>query len=860
MSTGTMRTPSKKQGMLLLLSSLSLLTSSHATCGKRAIDGPTCDSTYTIDSGSVYQITCGQEYYGGDMGFFHVQTFAECIKSCDTLPGCVDVSYANDGGCWAKSAITTLVDAPHVWTAELIEKGAAVPARLDCNDGRSEGAGYTTGAGTVYQILCGQDLAGGDIHGAAKGVSFFEDCLSHCDEVAGCVAVAYANGQCYPKGQVSDEVHDRPHVWGAKVVAVAAGSTSSSSSPSSSSGVAESSPSSTVTDLESTVSSSSAVSSSFTSSDSSTPSSTPSSSAVSSSAKVAPPSTSSSSEDIASSTSSSDPSTVATSETSSTSTSEDTPSSTPPSSTDSTTTAQSDSSTSSEIPSSISSDSSSVSESSTAPSSSPSSSSPASSTTGSQSKDSTSSTSATETSTSTESSEPPSSVLPTPSTTITETSTNTESSEPPSSVSPTSSTATTDTATTSSALPTWWGGPLPSDYFTSTEWVAPPAPTGSDVPCLANTADSLDRQFHLLDFKQQGFLVDLGDHPGLPPLAESEEQGQAMLDAIEDWVPTLYQFESPAPEAGADDGLYDIVVVGAAVGPKRYLSLEQDGTIGFAAASSPSTTTVFFSGCNGRVRIRAPDGVLYTVHATGPGLAATAVLTEGEPANDGVTVLPPEYTINATALATGQGGSNSKRSLNRRQLSPTRQLHMDRCGTYAIGRGSYASRFNVAAKPDIGPPGVNGCGSKGSELVPDTMISANWTGCCNAHDTCFGTCHMPFGTCNDQFLDCLYGRCWASHNIFYPPHLLACRAVANLYYLVVSAFPGRNAFNTATQERCYCTCFNHWTDTGIRTCGVGALVECRMVRSEDVNNCGGCDWRCPAGYECYWGECQPLRS
>ncbi|KAK4095759.1 hypothetical protein N658DRAFT_511792 [Parathielavia hyrcaniae] len=737
-----MRTPSKKQGMLLLLSSLSLLTGSHATCGKRAIDGPTCDSTYTTDSGSVYQITCGREYYGSDIGFFHVQTFAECIKACDTLPGCVDVSYANDGGCWAKSAVTTLVDAPHLWTAELIEKGAAVPARLNCNDEQSDGAEYTTGAGTVYQILCGQDLAGGDIHGAAKGVSFFEDCLSHCDAVAGCVAVAYANGQCYPKGQVSGEVHDRPHVWGAKVVAVAGGSTSSSSPsssssvaesssssgsissmPSSSSSVAESSSSSTVTDVDSSVSSSSASNSSSTSSVASTPSSTPSSSAVSSSTEVVPPSTSSSSEDIASSTSSSDPSTVATSETSSTPTSEDTPSSTPASSTISSIPAQSDSSTSSETPSSTSSDSSSVSESATAPSSSPSSSGPTSSRTGSQSEPFTSSTSATETST------------------------NTESTEPPSSVSPTSSTATTDTATTSSPLPTWWGGPLPSDYFTSTEWVAPPAPTGADLPCLANPAGTLDRQFHLLDFKQKGFLVDLGDHPGLPPLAESEEQGQAMLDAIDDWVPTLYQFESPTPEAGADDGLYDIVVVGAAAGPKRYLSLEQDGTIGLAAASSPFTTTVFFSGCNGRVRIRAPDGVLYTVHATGPGLAATAVLTEGDPANDGVTVLPPEYTVNATALAMGQGSGNSKRSLNRRQSDPERELHIDRCGTYAVGRGSLTERFDVAEKPGVGPPGFNGCGSKGTEWVPDIVFGTNWTECCNAHDTCFGTCHMPFGLC-----------------------------------------------------------------------------------------------------------------
>lgn len=329
-------------------------------------------------------------------------------------------------------------------------------------------------------------------------------------------------------------------------------------------------------------------------------------------------------------------------------------------------------------------------------------------------------------------------------------------------------------------MPTWWGGPLPSDYFTSTEWVPPPAPTGTDPPCLVNPADSLDRQFHLLDFKQQGFLIDLGDRPGLPPLVETEEQGRAMLEAIDGWVPTLYQFESPASASGADDGLYDIVVVGSAAGSKRYLSLEEDGTIGFATASSPSTTTVFFSGCNGRIRIHAPDGALYTVHATGPGLAATAVLTEADPPNDGVTVLPPEYTVNATALETGQGssakrnrGSNLRRALDRRQSQPASQQVLDRCGTYAIGVGSLASRFEVNEQYGVGPPETNGCGSKGTEWVPDTVLSSNWTGCCNAHDTCYGTCHMPFGTCNDRFLDCLYLRCWASVNLFNPPVRIA---------------------------------------------------------------------------------------
>ncbi|KAG7284683.1 hypothetical protein NEMBOFW57_009292 [Staphylotrichum longicolle] len=747
-----MKALSKKQGIVLLLSSFCLFTNSLATSAKRATDPPNCDSTYTTDSGSIYQITCGREYYGGDIGFFHVQTFAECIKNCDRLPGCIDVSYANDGGgCWAKSTVNTLVPAPHVWTAELIQQGTAVSAPLDCTNGRSDGVVYTTEGGTAYHILCGQDFAGGDIHGAAKAVSFFEDCLSHCDEVAGCAAVSYANGQCYPKSQTSDEVHNRPHVWGAKVV-VGAGagtttSSSSSSAPTSSSSVAESLSSSSVTFVESSISSSVAPSSTFATSVSSTTSSTPSSSSATSVVAVVIP-------DFV-------------------------------------------------IPRHYFFD----------------------------------------------------------------------NEQHP-----------VDFGDFGTLEHAYVGRHIILSYrdvhdgldprivpaavfcFTGLQHrghrrshniilfanlVPPPAPTGTDPPCLANPADSLERQFHLLDFKQQGFLVDLGDRPGLPPLAETEEQGRAMLDAIEDWVPTLYRFESPAPASGADDGWYDIVVVGSAAGSKRYLSLEADGTIGFATGSSPSTTTVFFSGCNGRIRIHAPDGALYTVHApdgalytvhapdgalytvhaTGPGLAATAVLTEGDPRNDGVTVLPPEYNVNATTSETGQGsnakrnhGSNLRSNLDRRQSQPASQQVLDRCGTYAIGVGSLASRFDVNDQYGVGPPETNGCGSKGTEWVPDTVLSSNWTGCCNAHDTCYGTCRMPFGTCNERFLDCLYMRCWASVNLFNPPNLLACRAIANLYYAVVSARPGREAYNRATKERCLCTCWNHWTDQGIRTCPVGALA------------------------------------
>ncbi|KAK4203480.1 hypothetical protein QBC40DRAFT_317296, partial [Triangularia verruculosa] len=707
-------------------------------------------TTYTTDAGSIYQIACGQEYYGGDLGFYHVQTFAECIKACDRLPGCVDVSYVHSGGgCWAKSTVTTLVAAPHVWTAELIEKGSEDwCAPLDCTNGQSDGEEYETEDGRLYEILCGQDFGGGDIPGAAKGVSFFEDCLRHCDEVAGCVAVAFSNGQCYPKSQAGDEVHYRPHVWGAKVVSAGGGGSSSSSTT------------------------------------------TPPSSSI----KTSPP-----------------PSSTAS-----------TPSSDPPMTTPEP---------SSEPESSLTLESTSIdvaaslSESSTPPSPSPPSSTEEPSAPPSEPF----------------STEPPSSPILPPSYSEVPSSSTAEPTEPSSSESSTSSTP--DAATTSTSLPSWWGGPLPSDYFTSSTWVPPPLPTGTEPECLANPANSLDRQFHLIDFRQQGFLIDLGDRPGLPPLAATEEEGQAMLDALEDWVPTLYRFESPA--GGADD-LYDIVVVGTS-GAKRYLSFDQDGTIGYATASSPSTTTVFFAGCQGRVRIRGSNGALYTVHATGPGLAASAVLTVGDPPDDGLTVLPPEYTVNATATGGTPPANNFlRRSTVESRQQAVRQVVLDRCGTQAVG--SLASRFEPNDKFGVGPVVPNGCGSKGTEWVPDFI----WTGCCDSHDRCFGACYMGFRDCNTIFLDCMYRACWNSlgPNRYETQSLMACGSTANFYFAVVSSWIGRNAYNRATKERCQCECWNHWTDQGIRTCSLGGAVECRRVMSFDNNNCGGCDWKCPSGYDC----------
>jgi hypothetical protein len=71
---------------------------------------------------------------------------------------------------------------------------------------------YTTSAGN-YDILCGKDYLSADLR--SLQTETFADCLTVCDQEAACVTVAYANGFCYLKNQVTTTVSNA-NVWAAK--------------------------------------------------------------------------------------------------------------------------------------------------------------------------------------------------------------------------------------------------------------------------------------------------------------------------------------------------------------------------------------------------------------------------------------------------------------------------------------------------------------------------------------------------------------------------------------------------------------------------------------------------------------------
>jgi hypothetical protein len=89
----------------------------------------------------------------------------------------------------------------------------AVESVLTCTGKNQDSPfSYTTSAG-AYDIVCGQDYLNGDMSSAPAET--FEDCLTACDAESACVSVAYANGICYLKNQLTTAVSNSA-VWSAK--------------------------------------------------------------------------------------------------------------------------------------------------------------------------------------------------------------------------------------------------------------------------------------------------------------------------------------------------------------------------------------------------------------------------------------------------------------------------------------------------------------------------------------------------------------------------------------------------------------------------------------------------------------------
>ncbi|KKY15345.1 putative kelch domain-containing protein [Diplodia seriata] len=165
---------------------------------------------------SQWNIECGTDYAGGDMGTSWVDSFEACVRDCDTTAGCITAAFVWPNACYKKNVLTAPVSNSAVWTAKKAGVSeATTSASLSCESNKSDGAQYTTSKG-IFQVQCGVDYAGGDL--SSSSVASFEACIDDCAATDGCIDVSYVYGACYKKGVLNANPVSVSHVWTAKLV------------------------------------------------------------------------------------------------------------------------------------------------------------------------------------------------------------------------------------------------------------------------------------------------------------------------------------------------------------------------------------------------------------------------------------------------------------------------------------------------------------------------------------------------------------------------------------------------------------------------------------------------------------------
>lgn len=94
------------------------------------------------------------------------------------------------------------------------------------------------------------------------------------------------------------------------------------------------------------------------------------------------------------------------------------------------------------------------------------------------------------------------------------------------------------------------------------------------------------------------------------------------------------------------------------------------------------------------------------------------------------------------------------------------------------------------------PFGLKTCGSTPLQdrAISDNPLGYKFSGCCAAHDNCYGDCFTreTKGFCDSQFLKCMRESCEGLDL----PNRIACRRLADIYYTGVD-WGGGDAFYSA---------------------------------------------------------------
>ena len=104
-------------------------------------------------------------------------------------------------------------------------------------------------------------------------------------------------------------------------------------------------------------------------------------------------------------------------------------------------------------------------------------------------------------------------------------------------------------------------------------------------------------------------------------------------------------------------------------------------------------------------------------------------------------------------------------------------------------------------------PTTNGCGSSGSEWVPDSNWGkVDFTPACNAHDICYGTCGTTHQSCDNSLANAMEAACLEWWNSWWGyitvgTAYFSCVAQAEIYRGTLLAGGGM-AFDNAQDEAC----------------------------------------------------------
>ncbi|RFU77285.1 hypothetical protein TARUN_4961 [Trichoderma arundinaceum] len=143
-------------------------------------------------SGRTFTISCNVDHPGGDLANKLLSNFPGCVAWCDETKGCVAAVY-HDGRCWLKSRLAASSTRPHSQVAVL--NSALSPPSSLCPS--QNGKQVKEPSGRSYTVACNVDRPGGDL--ISMKLDSFSSCISWCDQISGCAAAAYHDGQCWLK-------------------------------------------------------------------------------------------------------------------------------------------------------------------------------------------------------------------------------------------------------------------------------------------------------------------------------------------------------------------------------------------------------------------------------------------------------------------------------------------------------------------------------------------------------------------------------------------------------------------------------------------------------------------------------------